>query len=410
VKFANFFHLNTLLVLFCVKTGLNFLKSMLQNWLQPVQPEKFLTTGTGTMLPHGTMMHQMRLYSAAAPHDFPDLKDVKCVLIGMDAASADTVRGQLYPMMFPFKHFNCADLGNVRNSDPSFWIPLITELLQSGICPICIGSDENTLWGLFQAYQQHKLLINLTILDETMRFIPKTGSESTMNAPIISPIWQRILEERPSHLFHCNVIGYQSHCTPPSALRFFDQKVYEHVRLGKLKANLEEAEPFIRDADLMCCHLAALKKIEAPAQLSPNPSGLWLEEACQLARYAGMSDKLTAFGIYGFHIQDPLPTDVTAQSVAQLIWYFMEGFYNRKQDYPIGMRNLTQYIVDVKEFDFQITFWKSHKSGRWWVQIPVKTRKKQERHRLIPCSYNDYLSACRDELPERLFNAYRRFA
>jgi formiminoglutamase len=376
---------------------------MLQNWLQPVQLDKFLTASTLPTLPAGAFLHHIRTYSSAAPTELPDLKEVKWALIGIDADSADAVRAQLYPMMFAFKHLKGADLGNVRNSDPSFWIPLMTELIQSGICPVCIGSDENTLWGLFQAYQHHKSPINLTILDEKMRFIPKTADETTPS------IWQRILEDRPSHLFHCNVLGYQSHDTSPLALRFFDQKAFEHMRLGKLKANLEEAEPFIRDADLMCLNVAALKKIEAPAQLSANPSGLWLEEACQVARYAGMSDKLTAFGVYGFKIEANRLSDVTAQVVAQMIWYFMEGFYNRKQDYPIGMRNLTQYVVDVKEFDFQITFWKSAKSGRWWVQIPVKTRKKQERHRLIPCSYNDYLLACQDQLPERLFNAYRRF-
>lgn len=378
---------------------------MLQNWLQPVQLDKFLTASTLSTLPlEGAFMHHIRLYSSAAPTELPDLKEVKWALIGIDPDSADAVRAQLYPMMFAFKHLKGADLGNVRNPDPSFWIPLMTELIQSGICPVCIGSDENTLWGLFQAYQHHKSPINLTILDEKMRFTPKMAAETTFS------IWQRILEDRPSHLFHCNVLGYQSHDTPPLALRFFDQKAFEHMRLGRLKANLEEAEPFIRDADLMCLNVSALKKMEAPAQLSTNPSGLWLEEACQLARYAGMSDKLTAFGVYGFKIEAPIGADVTAQVVAQMIWYFIEGFYNRKQDYPIGMRHLIQYVVDVKEFDFQITFWKSSKSGRWWVQIPVKTRKKQERHRLIPCSYNDYLLACQDELPERLFNAYRRFS
>jgi formiminoglutamase len=376
---------------------------MLQNWLQPVHLDKFLTAAAVSTFPDGAFMHHIRIYSSAAPTELPDLKEVKLALIGIDSESADAVRAQLYPMMFAFKHLKIVDFGNVRNQDPSFWIPLMAELIQSGICPVCMGSDENTLWGLFQAYQQHKSVVNLTILDEKMRFSPKNVADTALS------IWQRILEDRPSHLFHCNVLGYQSHATSPLALRFFDQKAFEHVRLGKLRANLEEVEPFIRDADLMCFHVAALKKIEAPAQLSDNPSGLWLEEACQLARYGGMSDKLTSFGVYGFKTEANILSDVTAQSVAQMIWYFIEGFYNRKQDYPMSMRNLTQYVVDVKEFDFQIAFWKSNKTGRWWVQIPVKTRKKQERHRLIPCSYNDYLLACRDELPERLFNAYRRF-
>ena len=36
--------------------------------------------------------------------------------------------------------------------------------------------------------------------------------------------------------------------------------------------------------------------------------------------------------------------------------------------------------------------------------------KKYDRHRLVSCSYSDYLQACREELPERLVNSYNRFA
>ena len=43
------------------------------------------------------------------------------------------------------------------------------------------------------------------------------------------------------------------------------------------------------------------------------------------------------------------------------------------------------------------------------MEVPIKTRKKHERHRLVPCSYNDYLQACNEDLPDRLINAYRRF-
>jgi formiminoglutamase len=59
--------------------------------------------------------------------------------------------------------------------------------------------------------------------------------------------------------------------------------------------------------------------------------------------------------------------------------------------------------------NYQLTFWKSTKSGRWWMQVPMKTKRQHERHRLVPCSYQDYQSACREELPERLMQAFGRF-
>ncbi len=33
---------------------------------------------------------------------------------------------------------------------------------------------------------------------------------------------------------------------------------------------------------------------------SPSPNGFYGEEICQMARYAGMSTKLTSFGIYDY--------------------------------------------------------------------------------------------------------------
>jgi formiminoglutamase len=68
-----------------------------------------------------------------------------------------------------------------------------------------------------------------------------------------------------------------------------------------------------------------------------------------------------------------------------------------------------EYIVPLKQLDYQLTFWKSKRSGRWWLQVPVKTKKQHQRHRLIPCSYEDYQLAGQDQLPDRLLEAFRRF-
>ena len=67
-------------------------------------------------------------------------------------------------------------------------------------------------------------------------------------------------------------------------------------------------------------------------------------------------------------------------------------------------------LLILKKTDYSLTFWKSEKTGRWWMQVPIKTKKKLDRHKLIPCSYLDYQMACREELAERLLNAFRRFS
>jgi formiminoglutamase len=379
---------------------------MLEHWLQPVLPHKIKGFDS---LSKEQLGHQITFFSSkptGTVQKIPlgesgmSLKNTHIALIGIGSEDADAVRSVLYALSFPFSGLNIVDLGNTRKEETSFIIPLIAELLQGGIVPILLGHSEIFTLAQYQAYQSKKGTVNLAMIDEKIRFTPQIKTDSFF--------LHQILED--AQLFNCSIIGYQTHFTPPSVSEYFDTHNFDLVRLGKSKSMMEDIEPVVRDADLVSFNIAALKSLEAPGQLNPTPSGFFSEEACQIARYAGMSDKLTSFGIYGFHKKLD-KNDQTAHVIAQMIWYFIDGFKNRKQDFPISkaFNQLTQYVVHIKEFDFQATFWRSNKSGRWWMEVPLKTRKKHERHRLIPCSYNDYLQACNEDLPDRLLNAYRRF-
>ena len=375
---------------------------MLEHWLQPISTSKIegFDLLNDEQLGRKINIYRLEKIETGEKAVVPDLKKTQIALVGIGVDEANAVRSVLYNLSFLFQNLNIADLGNVRKQEMSFIIPLLAELIQGGILPIIIGHSEVFTLAQYQAYQSKKGSVNVAIIDEKIRFTPKIQAESYF--------LHQILED--AHLFNCSVVGYQSHFTTPSVLDYFERKNYELIRLGRVKNNFEDIEPVIRDADMVSFNIAALKQSEAPAQLDGSPSGFLTEEACQLARYAGMSDKLTSFGIYGY--RKKLDRDhQTAQVIAQMIWYFIEGFVNRKQDFPISkaFNQLTQYVVDIKEIDYQVTFWRSNKSGRWWMEIPVKTRKKHERHRLVPCSYNDYLQACNEDLPERLLNAYHRF-
>ena len=375
---------------------------MLEHWLQPISTSKIegFDLLNDEQLGRKINIYRLEKIETGEKAVVPDLKKTQIALVGIGVDEANAVRAVLYSLSFSFLNLNIVDLGNVRKQETSFIIPLLAELIQGGILPIIIGHSEVFTLAQYQAYQSKKGSVNVAIIDEKIRFTPKIQAESYFLHQILGD----------AHLFNCSVVGYQSHFTTPSVLDYFERKNYELIRLGRVKNNFEDIEPVIRDADMVSFNVAALKQSEAPAQLDGSPSGFLTEEACQLARYAGMSDKLTSFGIYGY--RKKLDRDhQTAQVIAQMIWYFIEGFVNRKQDFPISkaFNQLAQYVVDIKEIDYQVTFWRSNKSGRWWMEIPVKTRKKHERHRLVPCSYNDYLQACNEDLPERLLNAYHRF-
>jgi hypothetical protein len=101
----------------------------------------------------------------------------------------------------------------------------------------------------------------------------------------------------------------------------------------------------------------------------------------------------------------------TSNLLAQMIWYFIDGYYNRKNDFPYKEKdNYIKYLVTFKNHQHEIIFYKSKKSNRWWMEIPcpVNLKLKYKRHYLISCSYNDYQTACKQEIPDRWWKGYQK--
>jgi formiminoglutamase len=359
---------------------------MLHNWLKTLSKpiQKYAADQ-----PEYTIGNRLVLYR----DDFPDLKKVRVAIVGADAAVADACRMALYPLVAGFPSGTVADIGNLRKSDANMLMPVLYELVTGGVVPIILGRDHALASAQFLAYQEAKALVNWAVIDETLR---------------LSGALESVLSPRHPLLFHFALVGAQSHLLPPADHQMLDRNNFELVRLGRSRAALEEVEPVLRDADLLTFHLNALKMSEIPDVTQPTPSGYFLEEACQLVRYAGMSDKLTSFGLYGWQPSSQ-SQNASAQVVAQLAWYFMDGYFNRKGDYPVSQQRLTEYVVDYPKLNYQLIFWHSARSGRWWMQVPTSNTRKHQRHRLVPCSTQDYQAACRQELPDRLMAALQRF-
>ncbi|MDX2278819.1 MAG: hypothetical protein NW218_04490 [Saprospiraceae bacterium] len=365
-----------------------FAQNMLQNWLKPVEAK---LARFAQAQPAHTLGARIGIHQAAVP----DLKKVQLALIGLSEPESNAIRTKLYGSAFAFPDHAIVDLGNVRKSSGDFLVPLLHELMSGHIVPILLGGSDELARAQFLAYQDRKALVNLAVIDERCR-------------TDVQDVYGPLVAMRHPLLFHFGLLGFQTHQSPPDLVQALANKYFDLVRLGKARNALEECEPVLRDADLLAFHLGALKQSEAPGVLNGSPSGFFWEEACQLCRYAGMSDKLSSFGIYGFAAEKDRD-DQTSQGISQMIWYFMEGFFNRKGDYPVSTSGLTEYVVDFRRLNYQLTFWKSVKTGRWWMQVPVPTKRKHERHRLVPCSYQDYQAACREELPERLLQSLNRF-
>ena len=174
--------------------------------------------------------------------------------------------------------------------------------------------------------------------------------------------------------------------------------------MSQVSNSISIAVPVFRDADVVTFDLNAVKSADSGNILTFVPNGFNGKEICSLSRYAGISDKVKCFGLFNHNgtIQESV-------LIAQVIWYFVEGFNFRVIENPtINQNNYLRYIVPVD--DLELIFIKSAKTERWWIEIPFITNvnNKLKRITLLPCSYDDYLRACDQEIPERWWKAQRK--
>ncbi len=370
---------------------------MLDHWLLPsthfddVDPEDYQVWQLG---------HVVRAYTADA--GFPDLRSGGVALVGLDETEADRIRTQLYAKARPGEEIRLLDLGNARKTGGIINAAVMQELLLAGVTPLFIGRESERCLAQYYGYHHAEYLTNLVTIDDRIRF-------QARDLPTDRQYLDHIFDLTPVRLFHLAILGYQTHYNDPATLDYLHQHHFEFYRLGQIKYEIEECEPVVRDADAVCLHLSALKASDAQAQDPLGASGLTSEEACQLARFTGMADKVSSFGVYGY-VADRDPTAQTADTISQIAWYFIEGFANRKFDFPVTTEGLSQFLVKLDSAGPELKFWKSERSGRWWLEMPFKTAEGRERHQLIACTYADYEMACDQQLPDRLIDAYKRFA
>ncbi|MCK4638682.1 MAG: formimidoylglutamase, partial [Bacteroidales bacterium] len=340
---------------------------------------------------------------------FPDLDNIDIAIFGINedrnainnegcANAPDNIRKKLYKLFEGGNKTKIADLGNIKKgntiNDTYFAVTLVvSELLKNDIIPVLIGGSHDLTYANYQAYESLEQVINIVAVDSVFDL---GKSEEDFNS---QSYLSKIILHQPNYLFNYTNIGYQTYLIDQEAIGLMKNLFFDIYRLGNVRANIEEVEPIVRNADLVTFDISAIRQSDAPANGNASPNGFYGEEVCQIARYAGMSDKLTSIGFY--EVNPKLDSqEQTSHLVAQMIWYFIDGFYNRKHDFPLKEKeNYIKYLVSIKDHKDEIVFYKSKKSDRWWMEIPIKTnmKPKYERHYLVPCSYQDYQTACKDD-------------
>jgi arginase family enzyme len=344
---------------------------------------------------------------------FPDLSQIKIALIGVlenrgennaiSKVDLTPVRKSFYGLYPGNWDASIADLGDILEgdsiSDTYFALKkVVASLIKKKIIPIVIGGSQDLTYALYRAYDDLEQMVNLVAIDSKFDF----GKENE-NVSASSYLTKIIIDE-PNNLFnYCN-IGYQTYYNSQEEIDLVEKLFFDAYRLGEVSNTIAIAEPVFRDADLVSLDLNSIKSSDSGNFISFEPNGFNGKEICSLSRYAGISDKVTSFGIFNHN-------NLAQESViiAQVIWYFIEGFHYRSKEYPFGSReNYLKYIVPLEEEE--LIFYKSDKTDRWWIEIPFVSNgnNKLKRNTLLPCSYDEYLLACDQELPERWWKAQRK--
>ena len=352
--------------------------------------------------------------------EFPSLQDVSLAIVGIQddrcavknsgcAQAPDEIRKKLYPLALPCMEAKIVDLGNIAPGDTiddtyfavteSFY-----KLLERDITIVVLGGSQDFTFAIYKAYEILGRIINICAIDSRFDIdgSPKMDSRNYL---------KHIIMQQPNYLFNYTNIGYQTYFVGPEYVSLMDELKFDAYRLGLIQSHMESAEPLVRNADLISVDLGAVRQSDAPANGDPSPHGFYGEQLCQIARFAGMSDKTSCMGFFELNPHFDNHSQ-TAHMVAHAIWYFIEGFYNRQHDFPYrDKENYRRYMVQLPKEGLEINFYKSKKSNRWWCEVPCQDPERSERyerHLLVPCNYSDYEQAMNNEVPTIWWTFYQR--
>jgi len=315
----------------------------------------------------------------------------------------DEIRKHLYSLNRISSRLKILDLGNLKIghtvNDSYFALRDICEqILENRQTLIVLGGSQDLTFGMTKAFEGQ--LFNMVTVDPKLDF--KKGVKS-----INSENYLNLIFEKQKSLFSYTSLAYQNYFVDQTEIDQFNNYNWDVKRLGQVRYDLTSVEPILRDAQVFSFDLNALRYIDAPGQSIASPNGLYSEEACQIARYAGTSDELSFAGFFNLIPEKDLSSNST-KLMAQIVWHFIEGFFNRKPEDPSeDSEDFNQFMVDMSNINVTLAFFQSRISGRWWMKISNFENTKGERY-IIPCDEDDYTKASHGDIPDRWWKNIRK--
>ncbi len=308
----------------------------------------------------------------------------------------DAIREQLYKMYYWHTGISIADAGNIRQGATlgdtrAALLIVLREIHDAGKIALVLGGSHDLTLQQYEVFKKAEQMAVASVAD---MLIDLDETESVTDRSYLMDM----LTGTPNFMSHYNHIAFQSYYAHPQMLETLDKLRFDFFRLGKVREHIEDMEPVLRTSNMFSFDMSAVRYSDCPSNINGSPNGLTGEDTCQLTRYAGMSDVLTSFGIYGYNDADDVH-NMGAILISQMIWYFVDGYLVRKTEAKLSDRE--EFIMfNVAFTDNDTVFLKSKRTNRWWMRLPD--------HSYVPCSYNDYLVASKDEIPERWLRSQER--
>lgn len=269
-------------------------------------------------------------------------------------------------------------------------------LLESNTLPIILGGTHDLDYGQYRGYEEMDKLVNLLNVDAFLDLDDRKESHNSTKHI------NKILLHEPNYLFGYTHLAHQSYLIDPLAVAILEKLYFEAYRVGQLRSNLSEMEPAIRNADMVSFDITSIKSADAPGNSNAQPFGLTGEEACQICWYAGTNEKLSSIGFYEYNPEQDDAHKKTASVIATMVWYFVEGYYHRKNEQDFKSNDFLKYTVSMPVDPEILTFYKSKFTEKWWMEVNhQRVDDRYNRASIVPCSYSDYEKATSGELPER---------
>ena len=391
--------------------GSDYLTSPFDDLLKPVDDH---------LIVHNELMSSLILGNRINLHTsekgIPDLDFTNIALIGIpenrnsvdylgDELNLNEIRKSLYNLYPGNWSTGISDLGNLilgNSAEETYGrlISMLTILLKKKIIPIIMGGSQDMLYAKYRAYDSIQNTVNIVNVDSNFDL-----GDSAKAINNLSYLGKIILDE-PHNLFNYSNIGYQTYHNSPEEIELMENLYFEAYRLGEVCSKIRLVEPVMRDADIVSIDLKSVRASELSSRQKFSPNGFDGKEICAISRYAGISNKVSSFGIFEYKSSNE--DEVTEMLISQIIWYFIEGVNYRVEDSDFDNEdhyNKFTVIVD----DYEMIFYKNKITSRWWIEIFGEgSNTKLKQNTLLPCTLEDYETAKNGIIPDRWFKAIKK--